>query len=217
MAAHTGQYQCQRCKEVFLTTKLLSKHNEPKQADKFKCDKCDASFTTIHHLRIHAARSHTNISAPNPQVANCEECGFKITSLDQMTKHKTQCRYTGFHEVKAQVCRYFVGVSGCWKGNECRFSHPPHTKPNTDIPMCKNGFRCFFLANGVCSYFHRGIGVQKPKNLFQEETMNQSPNLFQQPGRRWCKYLKDCFSVPNCPFIHANEDFPELSQTTRPP
>ena len=138
-----------------------------------------------------------------------------IKSLEQMVKHKEQCR-GGFQEVRTKVCKFFVSGSGCWKGQECRFSHP-QTKHPRDTPVCKNGRFCTFLARGVCSFFHGGVGVQKPRVQLPEDQTNQSQNLFQQENRGWCKYLEDCNKVPNCPFIHVKEDFPELVQTNNPP
>ena len=101
--AHTGQYKCQRCKEAFRTTKLLdehikSKHSEPKKSAEYICDKCNTNFTAIHNLRIHIAK-HANVNIPKQTEVNCEYCGFIITSLEQMTKHKQQCR-SAFQEVR---------------------------------------------------------------------------------------------------------------------
>ena len=219
MMAHTGQYNCQRCKEAFKSTKILddhikSKHTEPKKSVEHRCDKCDATFTAIHHLRIHSAKQHAHVNTSKQAEVNCEMCGFIITSMEQMVKHKELCR-GGFQEVRNKVCKYFVSASGCWKGQQCRFSHP-QTKQFQDTPACKNGNFCTFLAKGVCSFFHRGVGVQKPRIQLPVNQTNQNPTLFQQETRGWCKYLEDCNKVPNCPFIHAKEDFPELSQTNHP-
>ena len=75
------------------------------------------------------------------------------------------------------------------------------------------------MANGVCSFFHRGIGVQNPGNQErQPQSQTSYPNkTSQQPTRRWCKFLKDCDRVPNSAFSHYEEDFPKLRKTNNPP
>jgi DNA-directed RNA polymerase subunit RPC12/RpoP len=136
------KYKCQSCKEAFKTTKILdehikTKHTEPNKSTEYNCDKCDSTFTAIHYLRIHVAKQHVNVNTSKQAEINCEFCDFVIKSLEQMVKHKEQCR-GGFQEVRTKVCKFFVSGSGCWKGQECRFSHP-QTKHPRDAPVCKNG------------------------------------------------------------------------------
>ena len=61
--AHEGQYQCQRgCKLKFKTLRILDEHHKSKHAIKqtveYKCDKCNLSFTSQHHLRQHLNTKH---------------------------------------------------------------------------------------------------------------------------------------------------------------
>ena len=104
------------------------------------------------------------------------------------------------------MCRYFLSANGCWKGNECRYSHNISVKKPQNVPMCRNGTRCFYLANRTCKFGHNmGAEVQN-----QTRFHPRRPKMF-------CKYVEDCLRVPNCPYIHSMEDFPELSLKMKPP
>ena len=103
----------------------------------------------------------------------------------------------GFQQPPNKICRYFLN-GGCSKGRFCRFTHPQE-KQERRVPHCRHGNRCRYLAQGVCSFFHRGYGVQ------------------QQKTKDLCNYMEDCVRVPNCPFAHSDQDFPKLTKTNHPP
>ena len=211
--AHEGQYQCQRgCKLKFKTLRILDEHHKSKHAIKqtveYKCDKCNLSFTSQHHLRQHLNTKHVMQTPSKEMRLFCEFCGLITNNQEDLINHKATCN-AGYQQVGNKVCKYFDN-GGCFRGNSCRFSHPKEKQQST--PHCKNGFSCRFLANSCCFFFHRGVGVQKQRN---QEVYQKRQNV--NASKPWCKYLEDCSRVPNCPFLHAEEDFPELPKTNPPP
>jgi hypothetical protein len=40
---------------------------------------------------------------------------------------------------------------------------------------------------------------------------------FQGQGGVWCRFAEFCFKAPRCPFIHDDQDFPELKKHNTPP
>ena len=133
----------------------------------------------------------------------CANCGFMTDTREYLMDHIIEC--DNFEQPKQKECKHFL-QGNCSKGNSCKFLHnfEKYSRSPRDRPTCRNGNRCRYLANGICSFFHRGIGVQNPPQL-------------QQTSRGWCTFLEDCYNVPNCQFIHYEEDFPKLSQTNSPP
>ena len=209
--AHNGQYQCQRgCKEKFKTPRILDEHHKSKHMAKpsaeFKCDKCISSFTTQNNLRLHMNIKHVQQRAPPHMKLSCEYCGLITNGKDQLENHKVHCN-AGYTQMGNKICKYF-DRGGCFKGESCRFTHLQESQSRS-TPHCRNGSRCNFLARGSCFFFHSGVGTQQPRN---QEVPAESQN-----SKTWCKYLEDCDRVPNCPFLHAEEDFPKLSKANHPP
>ena len=211
--SHEGQYKCQRgCNEMFKSWKLLDEHQRNKHSAppiaEFKCDKCNSTFSAIHHLRQHAERDH---AGPETQRASmrCEQCGFKIYSQQQLQKHMNECRYQ-FQRASNNICRYFVN-GGCAKCDQCVFLHP-EGKQFRSAPPCRNGIHCKYLAIGVCVFFPRGNGVQQLRG----QQSDQYTNCRREGKERLCSSPKDCVNVPFCPFQHYEEDFPELAKTRAP-
>ena len=123
-----------------------------------------------------------------------------------MNRHEESCD-VGFEKSGNGKECYYYRRGECLKGDLCSFKHQ-ETIERTQTPKCRNGSRCRYFANGVCVFYHPGVGVQKPK-------LNES---FQgQEDRVWCRFAEDCFNVPNCPFIHDDQDFPELKKHNTPP
>ena len=123
--------------------------------------------------------------------------------------------------MQIQPCRYFMN-GFCIKGEFCSFSHGI----KSSVPLCRNGQRCGYLANGVCSFFHPGVGVLRPRlnsqsgpRYVEKQTRsrnNQKTSPNGEQFQRWCRYMEDCSRVPNCPFSHHEQDFPPLSKNNPP-
>ena len=123
--------------------------------------------------------------------------------------------------------------------------NPNNWGPNGRIlpPACMRGPRCNYLAAGVCSYFHPGVGVQNPQGQGQGgqgghgkrvqgdwqdaqggqqgfqggQQRSIGDNQENQGGlkQKACRYNEDCWRVPYCPYKHYNEDFPQLPTNQR--
>ena len=220
----TGQYQCQRgegCKLAFKSWKELDDHiksihsqKKPDVATSFNCDVCKHSFDAKAKLRIHVEKNHAKGGS-----FKCENCGKVFTTQHDRKEHMDKCNQ-GFETIKTQSCRFYAnGI--CIKGDSCSFLHQPNHQPNySTTPHCRNGLRCGYFANGVCSFFHPGVGVQRPRlstSSGYKSSINQQ--MFEnnhRQNRGWCRFLEDCTRVPNCPFIHHEEDFPPLGQNNPP-
>ena len=164
------------------------------KAVEFKCDLCTSKFTSKHHLRQHVEYKHAKPNIQMPIEVNCEFCGLITKSHQDMINHKRECNCE-FIRVGNKVCKYFVN-GGCFKGETCAFTHPSE-KQFKEAPTCRNGSQCRYLANGVCSFYHRGIGIQRPRNQAQHHQTSPPDNSFQQSStKRWCRFLEDCNRVP---------------------
>ena len=156
-------------------------------------------FAELHHLRIHTQKKHANVNESS--IFKCETCGEIFTRNEELEHHKENCN-DGFQETAKNECIYFRR-GNCLKGDSCIYKHGIQISL---APECRNGNRCKYMLNNVCSFFHHGIGVQKP---------NQSSN--QPRGVQWCNFQCNCLRLPNCPFVHSNQDFPKLPKSSKPP
>ena len=212
--AHEGQYGCQKgCKEKFITLRALDEHHKNKhpvnirRESELKCNICKSSFLTIKQVKDHMNNKHAHTS-----VSKCKMCGFVANDVEGLRIHSEQY-HEGFHLPRKNICKYFI-AGNCLKGSMCRFEHQRQKAQNEssqNIPNCRNGVYCDYFYRGRCRYFHRGTGIQNP-GTNHRFIRNTNPN-----NRGWCKYLEDCFKVPNCQFKHYDKDFPELSLTNNPP
>ena len=178
----------------------------------FNCESCDQSFDAKAKLRVHVEKKHAT-GCPY-QCENCEQM-FRTQAI--LNNHLSECT-EGFQYVKPPPCRHFVN-GFCLKGDQCFFSH--EVRPSA--PLCRNGPRCPYLANGVCSFYHNGIGVQRPRFQNQSGFRNLnnrrmfSSNLYNsEQYNKWCELMEDCDRVPNCPFSHYEQDFPKLRKNNPP-
>ena len=193
------------------------KHNGPTQAMQFNCEECDLLFTSQHYLRLHVAKKHAS-ACHNATSSNCDNCGIVFRNNGELKRHMEEC-IGAFQQVEGQKCRYYRR-GRCWRGDQCRFVHDDvENFEEENIPECRNGPQCGYLANGVCRFFHSSSGAQKPGSKWQSPPHNQGyQRMNRHPQQqKWCKYLEDCIRVPNCTFKHTEEDFPQLPKTNHQP
>ena len=121
-------------------------------------------------------------------------------------------------------------------GDQCNFAHVGHQQSRelrstrektTRVPACKHGSNCDWLRRGVCSYFHRGVGVQKPweerqsgRNQSNSQRQPERPDHRSdgrsersnnsQGGDERSSYGSERVSERshNCPCVNSLEDFP---------
>ena len=133
-------------------------------------------------MRRHKDQCH------DQQMFDCPECGQMCDSALDVKRH-----YDTQHKMEParhkEVCKHWRR-GHCIKGDQCNFAHVGHQQSResritrektTRVPACKHGSNCDWLKRGVCSYFHRGVGVQKPWEE-RQSGRNQS-NSWRQPER----------------------------------
>ena len=191
MNKETTGHNCNACNKNFRTSNDLERHIDAKHTES-KCIYCNKKFSserelTNHHTRCvdeglraskcnncqkvfntFAMRRHKE-HCHEKQMFDCPECGQMCDSALEVKKH-----YDAQHKMEPvrskEVCKH-CRKGHCFKGDQCNFAHVGHQnvrdsrdtrENNTRVPACKHGSNCDWLKRGACSYFHRGIGVQKP-------------------------------------------------------
>ena len=130
-------------------------------------------------------------------------------------RYQNTCRRISFRKLPVYQKYLQVFIAGrCTKGTQCRFAHKQKRSYNSssqNTQTCRNGQDCVYFYRGICKFSHGRTENQTFRN-------NQSYTRYNnQNSRRWCRYLEDCFRVPNCAFKHYEEDFSELQSTNNPP
>ena len=196
--SHSEQYKCERgCKDIFKTWGALdehikARHQTSKKMDGYQCEQCDFRFNAVFQLRQHVDKKHGNKAKQEQPKITCVDCGLILNNIEKMKQHMENCE-KAFQAMPPKICRYYI-TRGCVKGDSCSFAHPEEDSQRKErVPECRNGMRCRYFANGVCSFYHRGYGVQKQND--QSRQYQESSNQ----GRKTCNYMEDCNRVPNCP------------------
>ena len=212
---HTGQYQClQGCKVAFKTLGELDlhiniRHGGPSRSTEFKCEMRELTFTSQHFVRQHMIKKHT----PNYKT-DCDNCGLISGNQQEHWQHIQLC-HASYQTINSKKCRYFL-KGNCLKGMHCKFLHDRNEKKEeNEVPVCRNGLTCKYLARGACRYFHQKLGGSNRGSQYTFYQQNQQ--YHQKPRQKWCRYLENCNRVPECIFKHYEEDFPELPKTNHPP
>ena len=255
MDKDTSGHNCNACNKKFRTSHDLENHIEARHTES-KCTYCNKKFhsereLTNHHkscvdeglrtskcnncqkvLNGFAMRRHKE-QCHDKQMFDCPECGQMCDSAIDVKRH-----YDFQHKMEPvrnnEVCKHWR-KGHCVKGDQCNYAHVGHQnsgdlrttrEKTTRVPACKHGSNCDWMKRGACSYFHRGVGVQKPWNnrvrgLGQDErqpSRNQT-NPWRQSERP--SNLSDGRSERsnshgrsershNCPCVNSIEDFPIL-------
>ena len=187
----TSGHNCNACNKNFRTSQDLERHIEAKHSES-TCTYCDMKFNgerelTNHHKRCvdeglrkskcnnckkifnsFAMRRHKEI-CHEKDMFDCPECGQMCDTAVDVKRH-----YDAQHKMEQvrykEVCKHWRR-GHCFKGDQCLYAHVGHqnsrdistTKENsTRVPACKHGASCDWLKRGTCSYFHRGVGIQRP-------------------------------------------------------
>ena len=181
---HT-ESDCPFCDKTFESNSQLKSHvNNCIQNGTaiVKCNKCKQAFTRF-GLKRHINECHKK------EVHKCKECGMLANTSADIKNHMNKEHHVS-NEKSREVC-YHYRNGFCFRGESCRFSHVGNQRKITSestsnkstsnnwTPACNKGDGCQWLARGACSFFHKGVGVQKPRQgTNQTSGRKNSPNQF---------------------------------------
>ena len=207
---------CDYCGDMFRNKSELDKHMEQcgeLGMEAVECDKCSKKLVRW------GSRKHK--CQPQKKAISCTVCDMIFKTVDDVKRHAADEHRSNKDKSKI-VCRHYKN-GNCYKGDRCDYAHvgfvtnnsqEKHNSVNTKkASMCRHGDSCSWLARGVCGFFHRGVGVQKPhRNASQQKQQETGqprptqqqvrPRPTQQPQsvyRRQEQRSKDDTSCPNGP------------------
>ena len=229
--AKHNENRCIYCDKIFNGERELANHHKRCVDEGLvtsKCNNCSKSLNNF-AMRRHKEKCHAE------QRFDCPECGQMYNSAIDVKRH-----YDAEHKMEAvrskEVCKHWRR-GHCKKGDQCDYSHVGHqnsresrnTSETTMVPACKHGSSCEWLKKGICSYFHRGVGVQRPWKIINRseggngrfnqrseggnERFNQRSERFNQHSEggneRFNQHSEGGNERShNCPCINSLEDFP---------
>ena len=188
---------------------IQKEHTEEQHQAIFECETCEKTFTTEPSLKQHTNSKHAkhkerqNLPVGHPERVRdqesvslmsmrnaCNICGCRFQYQNQVEAHMREhnTNQQGFERRQARKsCRYFRR-GYCLKGNQCAFEHSEQTQNHT--PACNKGLECRYLYQNRCSFFHPGIGVQKPQNMqdFRFGRRNKRPPMSSNNMNDWMNY-----------------------------
>ena len=231
--AKHNENTCTYCDKIFNGEQELAKHHKrcvDEGLSSSRCNKCNKTFTNF-AMKRHRKKCHEE------EAFDCPECGQMHDSAMEVKRH-----YDSEHKLQPvrnkEVCKHWRR-GHCKKGDQCDYSHVGYQKsresrttsePNMKVPACKNGSSCDWMKKGICSYFHRGIGVQRPwtranrdhdhdqdqgrpsKNQTNPWRQSQRPQHRSEAGSERSNNSSETGSERshNCPCINSLEDFPNM-------
>ena len=165
MEARHAEQICLYCDNKFSSEQALVKHHD--ECVDFgvrtaTCNKCDKYFTNF------ALKKHRSKCQGQQQEVDCPECGEICKTTAAMRKHYDS-NHKSDNVSSREVCKWWK--MGKCNNKRCKYAHvgyqikngsEPISTHSTKVPACKNGSRCEWLEKGKCSFFHKGVGIQKP-------------------------------------------------------
>ena len=220
---HT-ESDCHMCNKTFTTRKEAKEHicTEGEIVPQ-KCEKsyCKKEYASSEALINHMKRAHFG-----NQRKVCNMCSEILNANDNMKKHNETCGRVSQpirnKEKSPVVCKHWRRGK-CDRGTTCNFSHvgrqdPPRQEyQSTDktIIPCRNGPSCSFLARSKCDFGHhmtRSHQVEQERRQWQSQGRPRTSHRSRhQEERIKCRFGAQCDKVPNCPFLHSMEDFPQYN------
>ena len=175
--AKHNENTCTYCDKIFNGERELTNHHKrcvDEGLGTSKCNNCNKTFNNF-AMRRHRERCHEE------QKFDCPECGEMYNNALEVKRH-----YDAEHKMEPvrykEVCKHWRR-GHCKKGDQCDYSHVGYQKSmdsrttrdtNMKVPACKHGSSCDWMKKGICSYFHRGIGVQRPwKRINRDSAQDQ--------------------------------------------
>ena len=234
MSNNSSGHLCVTCDQTFASNNGLEKHIEDKHTELW-CDHCGDMFSNKYKLNNHMKGcaelgmeavecnkckkrlvkwgSKRHIFQAPKKLLSCNICERVFITNDQVKKHVVNEHKSKQDKTKI-VCRHYRN-GNCHKGSRCEYSHVGFVKniskleqnssSTQKVSTCRHGDTCSWLARGVCAFYHRGVGVQKPKHnglpQTQQVTHQPRPRTQQAPESENSDEQK-CPRGPNC--IHLS-------------
>ena len=166
-----------------------------------ECDKCSKKLVRW------GTKNHK--CQPLKKQISCTVCE-RIFKTDNDVKKHVANEHKQNQDKSNIVCRHYRN-GNCNRGDRCEYSHVGFVRNSsqskTSSPttkkasICRHGDACSWLARGVCGFFHRGVGVQKPhQNTSQQKPQEtRQPRPTQQRLQPQQQRNKDDASCPNGP------------------
>jgi uncharacterized C2H2 Zn-finger protein len=150
---------------------------ENKTEEIIKCNECDYVPKIRKHIRSHRLLAH---QGEFQCQRGCKTAFKTVDLLDEHIKMKHSIPKEN-HEFKCNQC------SSIFSSQHYLRIHVAKQHAHVNVPK-QMRIEC-----ELCRYFHRAVGIQQQMNQ-----TNQSQNI----PSRFCKFLEDCYRVPNCPYVH---------------
>ena len=174
---HT-ELSCNYCEKSFRTKREANNHMdhcEQLGTEAIECNNCNKKFVRW------GSKKH-KCQPPQKQIA-CKTCDRMFKTISELKKHITD-EHTGMKDKSKLVCRYYRDGK-CLKGDHCEYSHVGFVRNNVQLnsnsrttqkaSTCRHGDNCLWLARGECSFYHQGVGVQKPRQQGVQGNQKQAP------------------------------------------
>ena len=218
--------KCDNCDKT-LTRFGMKRHGEScKRSTKvWACPDCGFQARTSNDIKKHQNEKHNEVEVSR-EVWACPDCGFRARSSNDIKKHQNDKHNEV--EVSREVCKHWRN-GNCFRADRCKFSHVgvqrKQTSPSTTgsstankrTAACRHGDKCSWFERGICSYFHKGVGFQKPAAQMQHGIISNEQGS--QAGKL-CHYNNKCNRRSTCPHRHtspSNENFQSQRRHHQPP
>ena len=135
-----------------------------------KCPECGEEFDNRDAVIAHMQEVH-NIDLC--EEFSCKKCHEVFNGKKPLANHKCT-EHNKFQENKKECWLFRQGR--CHWGERCKFIHTLQQGPGEVqggerrreyTEACRRGRGCGYMAAGICSFFHPGVGVQKPREAGQ--------------------------------------------------
>ena len=227
MNRNQSGHMCVVCNQRFVSNGGLEQHIKDKHTE-FKCNYCEKDFRTKREMDVHmdhcaelgmaavecdkchkklvrwGSKKH-NCQVPQKQIS-CTVCQRIFSNRGELKKHIAD-EHREQSDKSSIVCRHYRN-GNCYNGVSCEYSHVGHVKNTSQNnqndkfiqkgTMCRHGEGCSWLAKGICGFFHRGVGIQQPrqKSSLQNQQQQQSIPSRQQSQQHPKHHNKE---NPSCP------------------
>ena len=208
-------FKCRMCGKTNTSGAMLDKHmkqcaqDKTKQPCKFflegRCTR--GSWCTFSHEIEGSQGGSQGGGFRNLECRRGPQCHFLAQSRCQFFHQAQYNQHRQQQNYQRQERRQSSQLTQQQQQNMMQPMQHQQQQMQVKVQPCRRGQGCVFWAAGTCFFFHGGDGVQ---DMWQD---NQQEQHDQQPHKtRACRYQEDCNRVPECPFSHYNEDFPQLGR-----